>query len=359
MRRRCKHLLLLLIGVSLALAAAGCPSRISLNQGDADTDGDGDTDSDTDVDTDTSTDTGVAQDSWEFFIRRLRGHARDVSSIAFSPDGLTLASGALDGEVRLWRVADGTPVTSFAGHTENVSGVAFSADGQSLFTAGWDNCVKKWRLDSDPPEAVANRTNHQDWIEALAITADRSRIATCARDGEVLLWGTGSLARQHSASTGRSECHSLAFAPDGAILAAGDAAGRIHLLDGTNLSAIRSFTVHAATVYGLSFAPAGDQLLSGGADNRLKRIRPSDGVELGQLSGPLDIVYGVAVDGKASRVAGVGNEVYLRVWDYDNGALVKKLHGHGNTVRAAAFSPDGSIIATSSYDNTIVLWTTP
>jgi WD40 repeat protein len=79
----------------------------------------------------------------------LEGHTAYVSSVAFSPDGATLASGSYDGTVRLWRVYDGTLLRTLEGHTSGVSSVAFSPDGVTLASGSVDQTVRLWGVTTD------------------------------------------------------------------------------------------------------------------------------------------------------------------------------------------------------------------
>ena len=69
------------------------------------------------------------------------GHTDEVFALAFSPDGQTLASGSSDGTVRLWDVRSGSPLQTLRGHTDSVTSVVFSPDGATLASGSLDRTL--------------------------------------------------------------------------------------------------------------------------------------------------------------------------------------------------------------------------
>jgi WD40 repeat protein len=78
----------------------------------------------------------------------LAGHTDGVTSVAFSPDGTTLASASADETIRLWDVATGQQIGEpLQGHTDGVNSMAFSPDGTTLASASADETIRLWDMD--------------------------------------------------------------------------------------------------------------------------------------------------------------------------------------------------------------------
>ena len=91
----------------------------------------------------------------------LTQHTGDVSSVSFSPDGSTLASGS--GDVRLWDVNTGEHLRTLTGHTGDVSSVSFSPDGSTLASGSQDGMVLLWEYNSSTfpsPKSIGDADPH-------------------------------------------------------------------------------------------------------------------------------------------------------------------------------------------------------
>jgi WD40 repeat protein len=116
----------------------------------------------------------------------LKAGERDMSGLAFAPDGRILATGAPDGTLRLWDVAQKRQIASSRGHAADLYTAAFSPDGRRLATAGNDSAVKLW--DVALLQEVATFTGHHGPVFSVAFSADGNTLATAGADATVRLW---------------------------------------------------------------------------------------------------------------------------------------------------------------------------
>src|SRR6266540_3343800 len=148
-----------------------------------------------------------------------------VYSVAFSPDGKTLASGSGDNTIRLWDVGAGRLIRSLAGHGGAVRSVAFSPDGKMMASSseeGNESALRLW--DVNTGRLIRSFEERNQWVPSVAFSPDGKMIASGSHEQVVKLWdvGTGNLI--HSFEGQNYEVHSVAFSPDGKTLASGGSA---------------------------------------------------------------------------------------------------------------------------------------
>ncbi len=172
--------------------------------------------------------------------KTLNGHQHRVYSVAFSPDGKTLASGSDDNTIRLWNVDTGETERILTGHAgefegvdngpssvEGVKSVAFSPDGKTLASGGGDNVIHLWDIGTGKRKMTL--TGHTHWVFSLAFSPDGKTLASGSVDSDIRLWDphTG----QHKRTlTGHSDwVRSIAFSSDGKTLVSGSDDGSVLL----------------------------------------------------------------------------------------------------------------------------------
>ncbi|WP_438011248.1 pentapeptide repeat-containing protein [Sorangium sp. So ce321] len=286
-------------------------------------------------------------------LRRLNGHSDWVTSVAFGPEGDTLASGSDDCTVRLWDVSTGNVLCVLEGHSRHVTSVAFSPDGATLASGGHDGAVRLWDVTSFSQRCVLE--GHLDGVMAVTFSPDGELLASGACDATVRLWKVSTGDILHVLSGHRGGVLSVVFSPGGETLASGSLDYDIGLWQVSTGEALHMLMGHSRHVRSVAFSPDGETLAAGSGDGSV-RLWHQSGVVSHLLDGHSSGVTSVAFSHDGTTLASGSKDRTVRLWQASTGALLRVLEGKPRAAIAVALSGDGSTLALACEDSGVHFW---
>jgi WD40 repeat protein len=216
-------------------------------------------------------------------LQELEGIRHNLSRIVFSPDGQLVAAASDDNNLHLWRVSDGKLLLTLVGHTDEIESITFSPDGQTLASGSLDNTVRIWNVQygtliqilNGPPKQTYFGKEREVHIFDIAFSQDGETFAMHTSDGSetnttIWIYKTANWLLQYKFEGLDTMSNGLAFSPDSQILVAGGCPIIIwRIADGILLNTLMDCDNGEVTT-SLAFSPDGQLLASPMTDGTIR-----------------------------------------------------------------------------------------
>ncbi len=337
----------------------------------------------------------------------LSGHAKNITSIAFSRDGTMVAAGSEDKTIVLWDVKGHSRLGTLAGHSETVTSLLFDPNAVVLLSGSADGTIIRWNLETRKPmdtpvknfgasissifvspdghaRSLALQKNRVIIINVnddpplgrriraadvgasnVAFSPDGRFLASSGEFGDVLEWDVlrGEL---HGAPLSGHDrrVSSLAYTPDGKVLVSGSMEGTVIFWDTDSRTALGSpVKAHRSPVWSLACNPDGKIVVSGG-DAELVFWELASRKQLGPpITSQRDRIWTLAFSPDGKFLASAGNDRVVEIWETGHqtqpmkslGATVAD-HYDEVTTAGVSFNPDGTLLAMSTREDSVTIW---
>ncbi len=304
----------------------------------------------------------------------LKGQTTWVTSVAYAPDGKTLATAGghtlvfKPGEVRLWDLVQGKEKGALAGHESTVWSVVFDREGKRLATASFDKSVKIW--DAQAMKEIVTLKGHLNWVTCVAFSPNGSVLVTGSEDTTAKVWDAATGAEKATLKGHAGTVRSVAFSADGKLLATASFDNTIKVWDVEKSAELSTLKGHENGVWCVAFSPDSKTLASGSADGNVRLWTLADGAAPGAytekavLKGHKNWVSSIAFSQDGRRIASGGFDRRVILWDVGQASEFATLDDLTSTVWSVSFSPDGKKVAvasglTENEEGTVKLWNVP
>jgi WD40 repeat protein len=286
-------------------------------------------------------------------------HGAPVNGVAFSPDGITIATAAADCKLRLWNIGESRDRRSRRQfrHPKKaiLLDVSFSCDEKWLAAGGTDNQVQIWDINAG--QIKRTLTGHGAWIMSVVF---HPSIGSCLATGSID--GTARVRnilnddiRQFAPKDG--PVWSVTFSPDGQLLATGSAGGKVcawNLLE-HNDTPVFCLPGDQGSVWSVRFSPDGRWIAAGCQDGSI-RIRDLAGNDVMLLSGVhVGQVLSISFSPDGKYLVSASSEGRICVWDLSTRAKLR-VRDLEAPIWAVIFNRTGEMVASGSVDRSVCLW---
>ncbi|OIP75311.1 MAG: hypothetical protein AUK48_07850 [Oscillatoriales cyanobacterium CG2_30_44_21] len=286
-----------------------------------------------------------------------QGHNSWVWNVAFAPNAPILASCGQDHTIKLWNTHNGECFRTLHGHTNIVTAIAFSPDGQILASSSTDRTVKIWNLLTG--ESIQTLSGHHACVWSVDFHPNGQLLASAAEDNMIKLWNLETGDSVQTLQGHQYWVKAIAFSPDGKTIASGSFDSTVKIWNWQTGECLKTFLGHNSVVTSLAFSPQGDRLVTGSYDQSVKIWNVATGKCLDTMHKHSNRVWSVAFHRQLNLVVSGGDDHGIKIWELQRGKCIKTLQGNSNAIYAIAYSNQfnqQNILASGHEDQTIKLW---
>jgi WD40 repeat protein len=281
----------------------------------------------------------------------LPGHTDWVWSVAISPDGTWLATGAIDETVRIWDAATGRCRHTLVGHERGASAVVISPDGTWLVSGDATGTVRIW--DALTGQLRHTLAGHTDSVLGLAISPDEEWLASASCDGTIRVWETATAKRRYILKGHTDRVHDVAISPDGTWIASASEDQTVRIWDTVTRQSRNILVGHSAPVYGVAIGADGTWLASVGEDGPVRMWDTATWQLHSLLTGEDGAVIRLTVSRNGAWLASATRGGVVQIWD----TTTAKLHYSRDLESMnVAINPDGTWLACGSMNGDVRIW---
>lgn len=314
---------------------------------------------------------------WYYLSKLLHSELRSVpltsraSAVAFSPNGAQIAAATANGEIVLIHPKSGTTRALRSGSNPGViSSLAYSSDDKQLLSGSASGILTLWDIASAHPlfSIAASRLS----INAVAFSSDGLRIAIGAGSlfslsettGVVQVFNREGKLISDVVKQSTGPISSVAFSPDGTKLAAityrpyvyNHKPSYLTVWSGSRWRRAQTLINGIEAAYSIAYSPDGKLLASANSDGTITLV-DADSLQFKQkITSQNDSLWSVAFSPNGKLLADAGRNGVIQVWNAEVMEKVDEFKGHSDEVHSLSFSPDGSRLASASWDHTVKIW---
>lgn len=294
--------------------------------------------------------------------------------IYLSPDAKTLATVFNDSPIHLWDVNTGNLKKTLTGHIVKkshipintrylppmqVDSVAFSPDGRTLANGSLNGTIRLW--DTSSGKLKRTLKDQFGFIKSLTFSPDGKLLASGSDDGSILVWDTKTGKHEPLLAERVHSISCVSFSRDGSMLVGGSPNGDIHLFDVVIGKPKKTFTGHIEEISHLMFSPDGSKIASVCWDGSVRLWDIETRKQVKTLSLPISIHFRdywrkIFFTDDGNLLAMNSEFDFIHIWNVTTGQYKQMLMGHASYLVSFSLSDDRKTLASCSGDGTVLLW---